>query len=178
MNFIVEGPDCSGKSTLCKMLSQIHHISIHHLTYFSDSKMMKQQFDDAKYFLSRKDFPTILDRYIFSNIVYGNVYHNGEYVENYEHYLKGKEIQEKNCTIIFALPYDRERYIKFFAEKLKERNEMYEDVEMVGLVYDEYENLYNEYKKNLKYNVVRYDMFERDSAYFEFDPDSGQWTLK
>ena len=76
--FILDGPDATGKTTLASKLSEIYNIPIYHLTYYNDEKKFQKQFDIANEMLKEwadgKRGGFILDRYIFSEYAYHNVY--------------------------------------------------------------------------------------------------------
>lgn len=155
-NFIIDGPDCTGKTTLSNLLSNTYNLPTYHLTYFSDMEAMVKQFDDALDMLRHKQ-GFILDRYIFSNIAYGNVYHNGNYVMGHFDYLREHDL--KKAEIIFSLPKDKQRYLEFFKSKYESREEMY-DLERAGDIYDEYAKLYETFKRIKGLRVSRFDIFE------------------
>lgn len=165
---ILEGPDCTGKSTLAKKLSQIYSIPIYHLTYYENKEKHLNQFLDASNKIKSylKDFHgrvknggLILDRYIFSEYVYNKVYRENtpliqgyyEMSDDLKHYLKNNFIE-----IIFTLPKDKERWLNFYKEQETKRCEMYTS-EKMDKVYDIYLSLYN----NLNYSsITRYDLFD------------------
>lgn len=170
LKFIVDGPDCTGKSTLCSQLSKTFNIPVFHLTYFKDDCAMVNQFNDGLT-LIRGDKGCVLDRYIFSNIAYGNVYHNGTYVSGHTNYTNGEDLFR--TQIIFSLPKSKERYLEFFKSKYADREEMY-SLDEAGKVYDEYAALYETYSKKEGLSVLRYDMFD----YIDNPPKSYERTEK
>lgn len=149
---IVDGPDCTGKSTLCKKLQEAYGLPVFHLSWFSDESAMSAQFEMALRLIQAGG--VIVDRYIFSNIAYGNVYHGGRYVANWEKFLES--LSARNIENLISLPKDRERYLEFYCERLPERNEMYDGIP--DRVYDEYAALLERYGDVL--NMRRYDLFD------------------
>lgn len=85
--FIVDGPDGTGKTTLCRKLSDLYNIPVYHLTYFSDTKKHVSQFDKANKLFQDKIYKPdedgfILDRYLLSEYVYASVYRDGKTFDN------------------------------------------------------------------------------------------------
>ena len=68
---IVDGPDCTGKTTLCEKLSDMYNIPIYHLTYYEDPERHSAQFEQAsemmlEWIRNGHEGGFILDRYIQS----------------------------------------------------------------------------------------------------------------
>lgn len=156
--FILEGPDCSGKTTLAKKLSDTYNIEYGHLTYYEDKDAMEKQFADV---LANENFRRdgcVVDRFILSNIVYGIVFQDFNFVSGWKYYLdslcrnwiKGKEI-------IMCLPYNKEKYLKNFELSTKRRREKYTDIEKMGKVYDLFEIFYEILTHNADIKLTRYD---------------------
>lgn len=167
---ILEGPDCTGKTTLANKLADIYDIPIYHLTYYQDKEKHLNQFLDAskkiREFVSdlrifnAKNKGFILDRYIFSEYVYNKVYRPEssliqgyfEMANNLDYYLRHNDVE-----LIFTLPDDKERWINFFKEQENIREEMYTS-EKMDKVYDNFNILYNnmQYPSVFKYNLFKY----------------------
>lgn len=175
--YIIDGPDGTGKSTLGKKLSEMFRIPIYHLTYFKDSKMHAAQFEKALELLRNSDTGFILDRYIFSEKVYSDVYRGGKYISIYDDCIKA--IGYSNANVILTVPEDRERYKKMFDKLYEERQEMYSP-EKIMSVYDGYNALLN---KKWNFNVTRFDLFdiidnESRNKTFEFDTTEEKYIVK
>ena len=143
-----------GKSTLGNLLSKIYNIPLVHLTYYSDIKLHQEQFDNAADLVKR---PVILDRYIFSEIAYRNVYRPNEIgIQNIDK-MQSFILNNDNIDIIIALPKNKEKWLENFKILEQNREEMYSS-EKMGQIYDEYYKIW----QNIRYNknVFRYDMFE------------------
>lgn len=166
---IIDGPDCTGKTTLCQKLSDMYNIPIYHLTYYEDPERHAAQFNQATEMMldwirNGHEDGFILDRYILSEFAYRNVYRPEMplvkdadlMMEILEHRAALGEIE-----VIITLPEDKERWFKAFQKAEQEREEMYTS-EKISQVYDEYLKLW----KKLRYNknVLRYDMFENMSG--------------
>jgi thymidylate kinase len=143
-----------GKSTLANLLSNIYKYPIVHLTYYNDVQKHQKQFDDASKLVGSN---IILDRYIFSEIAYKNVYRpNEKGISNTDELLDGI-LDKPQVDIIFSIPADKERWLKNFKILEQQREEMYSS-EKMGEVYDEYLKLWEKLRYNK--NVFRYDLFE------------------
>ena len=166
---IIDGPDCTGKTTLCQKLSDMYNIPIYHLTYYDNPERHYSQFKEATEMMldwirNGHEGGFILDRYILSEFAYRNVYRPelplvkdaDLMMEILEHRAALGEIE-----VIITLPEDKERWFEAFKKAEQEREEMYTS-EKISQVYDEYLKLL----KKLRYNknVLRYDMFENMSG--------------
>lgn len=143
-----------GKSTLGNLLSKIYNIPLVHLTYYNDIKLHQEQFDNAADLVKQ---PVILDRYIFSEIAYRNVYRSNEKgIQNIDK-MQSFILNNDNIDIIIALPKNKEKWLENFKVLEQNREEMYSS-EKMGQIYDEYYKIW----QNIRYNknVFRYDMFE------------------
>ena len=136
--YIIEGPDGSGKSTLSKWLSEKKNIPVRHFTYYKDRQQMSNQFFEGHETLSLSEESMIFDRYILSNLVYGIVFHECNFVDGWLMWLSsmmsGVSVRKK-IHIVFCLP-EKEKWLKRFEELCKNREEMYVDVEKMSKVYD------------------------------------------
>lgn len=116
---------------------------------------MREQFMDIKSKIDEGE-NIIVDRFILSNIIYGDVFHKGETVSNLDElmYYLGCD----NSTLIIALPEDRDDWMNRFAKMCEEREEMYPDTEKMLQVY----NLFKHYSMILSRgcyipNIIMYD---------------------
>lgn len=161
---IVDGPDCAGKTTICQKLSDVYNLPIYHLTYYSDYDKHNEQFEKAFKMIEnweQKDGPGfILDRYIFSETAYRNVYRqNMPTLRNIDTFYKilNRQLDNSSLELIFCLPIDKMRWLEAFKKAEQEREEMYTS-EKISDVYEEYLKLWQMMRYNN--NVWRYDMFE------------------
>ncbi len=143
-----------GKSTLGNILSKIYNLSIVHLTYYKDIVKHQEQFDYASDLVKK---PVILDRYIFSEIAYRNVYRPNEMGIQNINKMEEFILNNDNIDIIITLPKNKEQWLDNFKILEQNREEMYSS-EKIGQIYDEYYKIW----QNIRYNknVFRYDMFE------------------
>ena len=170
---IVDGPDCTGKTTLCQKLSEIYNIPIYHLTYYSDREKHENQFKVAEKMLNDWAFCDnenngfILDRYILSEIAYRNVYRlDMPLISGIDSYIRNLEslINHQSIELFITLPKNKEKWLEAFKIAEQTRDEMYSS-EKISLVYDEYLKLWEFLRYNR--NVWRYDMFENMNADFK-----------
>ena len=162
--YIIEGPDGSGKSTLSKYISDKLNIESHHLTYIRDEKEMFKQFAEADEMYSLKDESCIFDRYILSNLVYGIVFHNCDFVTGWTLFLNNllsKVSVRHNVHLIFCLP-EKKFWMEKFEKLCKERDEMYIDVEKMSKVYDMFLMFYIMISCNTNIRVTIIDPFVED----------------
>lgn len=150
MIILVEGPDGTGKTTLCEELKKKGFEYIHlgkerevNLVY---NKLIKYLQDNK----DRKDI--VIDRAYISNIIYSNIYGDSGYI-SLENLLK---IHNLIDLIILTIPKDKERYLNHFYKLKNIRKELYSSMEKV---YDLYldRNSYNFLLQDKTYII--YDMF-------------------
>lgn len=142
MKILIEGPDASGKSTLCQYLSKKLCIDTLHLTNTTPDVTEGIKFYDT--------LPEniILDRGILSSYVYSYVFKDTKIPSKEEISI----VLNKMDFIILCLPWDFEKYIQHF-ENIK------------SLRKEEYQNMIDVYKefKKLKYiyfnRLYIYDIF-------------------
>ena len=159
---IIEGPDGAGKSTLAEFISKEKNIPIEHLTYYKDKKKMFEQFSEIHAKFSLEENPLILDRYIFSNIVYGCVFHDCNFVDGWRLWLDSLLTAcsvRKKIIIIFCLP-EKKSWLERFEKLCQERDEMYVDVDKMSKVYDMFEMIYLMISNNTPLQILRLDPFE------------------
>lgn len=159
--YIVEGPDGSGKSTLSGIIGEKLNIPVKHFTYYKDREEMTKQFVDGHEILSLKEDSVVFDRYILSNLVYGIVFHNCEYVDGWLLWLttmlSGVSVR-KNIHLVFCLP-EKRAWLKRFEELCKTREEMYVDLDKMSKVYDLFLIFYEMICSNTNIKVTIIDPF-------------------
>jgi len=165
----VEGPDGSGKTTLCNKLAEYFGNSKYiHLTYRFKDRMFDYHTAAIELCLKYAQHqPVILDRWWASEKIYADVFRGGS-----KWPLGGRMLDrvglKHGVTYVFCIPSDQKAYYERF-EKLKEsRDEMY--TTMQG-VYDGYAELY----KSLgpRFDAVHYDL----DTHGRFLDDYCRWLL-
>ena len=163
--YIIEGPDGSGKTTLSKLLKEEKNIkSIRHLTYYKEADKMHEQFLDAHAIFSMDEESIIFDRYIFSNIAYGCVFHGCEFVRGWQMWIDSLLTAcsiRKDIHIVFCLP-EKKSWLQRFSNLCKEREEMYVDIEKMSKVYDMFEMMYLLICNNPYIKITLIDPFVMD----------------
>lgn len=155
MKILLEGPDGTGKSTLANTLKERFGYEYIHLSKDDFDKGCDTDFFEKFYELIKCEDNIIVDRAIFSNIIYGEVFNNGCISKT----LADLIFSEFDWAII-CLPHNKEKYLENFNMLKNEREEMFSNMTEV---YDRFLELYLALQH--KYNVVRYDMF-CDPSYF------------
>ena len=156
--YILEGPDASGKTTLGQKLANIHNIDYVHLTYYEDDEMMRTQFYDVIRRINTEKRGMVVDRFILSNIIYGIVFHNCQFIDGWKMFLDALcRDWLKDKEIVICLPSDKKAFLEHFKKMTEEREEMYCSVEDMSKIYDLYEVFYEILSHNKNVNVSRYD---------------------
>ena len=138
MVVLVEGPDGSGKTTLCNVFINKYGFTYIHLGPQVDIE------ETYKNLISQLKGDVVIDRAILSNEVYSEVYGGTRLSDK-----KYAEMVHLIDRVILCLPKDKDRYLKEFKKLKGEREELYKDD--MERVY----NLFSRYK-----GVSRYDRFE------------------
>ncbi len=147
MIYVIEGPDGTGKSTLAKALSdKIKAITIHS-SYDPAWKiwMCHNKIMSSAVSLSRLGVPVILDRWAVSEEVYGTIFRNGpgydtqELIEQYEEHIVWIYCRNDNA-------------VENHQTNSRERVEMFDDMERVVEMFDEYVA-----KSSLNWHIFDFD---------------------
>ena len=163
MIILIEGPDCSGKSTLCNQIcramidNKMNFVYEHNDKHtMNDNNILGNILDEWKR-LSKRNYNIIVDRSVISNHIYQSIFKDGD--------LVSKEVAIKLMNMIdktiIALP-EKSKYFKLFTETKTKRHE---DYDCMVDVYNKYESLvYGEFEFYLlNHNKTRiYDMFNND----------------
>ena len=123
MNFILEGPDGSGKSYLAKILADNLNLSIRHFGAPSDKLEAVQQYH-MYMDITESMYNTILDRSWYSDMVYGPIYRGFAHIS--KEMMWRLEHNLDNTTLIYctgnieamwqAAQERGENYVKSFDE--------------------------------------------------------------
>lgn len=119
---IIEGCDCSGKTTLCKKLQERYTniVSVVHDTYNdpSDYHFYREQ--------ARKT-NTIYDRHFIGEYVYPQVYHRQAKLSEFDKIRLCADIDEYNCLVFVLAPSDETIKNRLLAERADEEQEVKDD---------------------------------------------------
>lgn len=168
--FVLEGPDSSGKSTLCADLQKAYNIPYIHLTHYKDKERHQRQFDKIEllldlYLAGKMSTGIIFDRFIFSTQVYEEVFHNGSTIANFNAIYEKLNAVARKCpfgvNVIFTLPRPRERYLQAFNTLKEAREEMFTDTALMGEIYDEFSSMAKALRiANPDFKVCEFDYFK------------------
>jgi thymidylate kinase len=100
--FIIEGPDCAGKSTLCSLLSLVLKLDVIHLDSKSDNsyEAYKKRINDMI------KTPVIYDRFFFSEAVYSQILHRERAFSDSEYTLLQRKLLNSNVQTIHCTSSD------------------------------------------------------------------------
>lgn len=129
--YIVEGADCTGKTTLCQKLADAFNIPYVHLTYYEDEEKMHEQFQSVIDRINNNE-SLVIDRFVLSNIIYGEVFQNGKTVKDFERMLD--IFSRDGVNLVICLPDNDEKWLEIFEGMTKQREEMYCDVDSMRMV--------------------------------------------
>jgi len=152
--FVIEGPDGSGKTTLCNKLAEYLGDSKYiHLTYRFKDRMFDYHTAAIELCLKyARHKPVILDRWWPSEKIYADVFRGGS-----KWPLGGRLLDrvalKHGVTYVFCVPSDQKAYYERF-DKLKEsRDEMFSTMQGV---YEAYADLYR--TMGPRFDAVHYDI--------------------
>ena len=175
--FIVEGPDGTGKTTVCNILSMVYHLPIIHLGYLKDPEDMDKQYERVYqliYGLIHHNYPTIstgliFDRFISSNKVYSSVFKNSRispWLTRIEKLLNIMSIYY-DITFINCILKDKQEYLNRYKDLASIRDELYGDnIEKMAKVYDGYKAEFEKEREIYLPRIrrVNYDFTEQQKA--------------
>lgn len=153
---ILEGPDCSGKSTLANnLIKESNGIYIHN-TYYKGMDVVYEhlhRFELAKQ-ISNNGLNCFIDRMWLSELIYSKIYRDG--VTNYNIDILADVFKNVDLNII-CLP-DKKKYLNLFEKNKEIRNEMFK--ENMNKIYDEYEKFLlkqSDFNNYYQGNYIKYD---------------------
>ena len=170
--FIVEGPDGSGKSTLCDCLSKLYSLPIIHLTYFEKQEDMDKQYERVYQIIHSlinhsAETGIIFDRFVSSNRVYSQVYKNSKispWLSKIEELILSIA-SYYDITFINCLPADKQNYLNRYKDLASIRDELYkeeDEIKKMAKVYDSYKEefatermTYRSFIKSLDYDYLK-----------------------
>lgn len=146
MVVLIEGPDGSGKTTLCEAIVNQGDWVYHHCTRDDDryptTDSFYKEFNPWLSSVIRYGENVIIDRSFLTNIVYSKVFHDSNVIS--DKYLK--ELQSMIDVVVICIP-DHDNYFNKFNHLRKERDELYDTMTDV---YEEFSKIaYSETHENL-----------------------------
>jgi len=166
MLIICESQDHGGKTKLCQHLIEKYRFNYYHCGVQPNIKTYHEDVLDMAFFdMVKYGSNFAIDRLHLSEYVYGTLFRNGP---QYDWKDLDKAIRERckidgiKYVLLMCLP-PKDIVVKGHAERNAEGNEMFDTVDKV---YDMYNDLYEENKKDL--NLYKYD-FTIDSDYVKLD---------
>ena len=119
--YVIEGPDCAGKTTLADAMVKYLNAEYLHLTYRFKDRMDKYHTAALEYVLKKAEQgPVILDRWWMSEIAYAAAFRGGTAWKRAGRMLDSVA-QKHAFTYILCLPYDRDAYIEHHARSKEKR---------------------------------------------------------
>jgi hypothetical protein len=165
---IVDGPDGTGKSTLCAEL-ETHGFKSMHLTYRWKDRMDLYHWSAMNWAIKQaRRTPVVLDRWWPSEEVYAEVYRGGSKNLVFNQGLD-RVATRFGFTYVIALPRIKKQYLEFFNELKNKREEMFGDMSQV---YDAYHRLIDFGKLEMmsRRDVRRYDfnLYKEPSSFRKY----------
>ncbi len=149
---IIDGADCSGKTTLAKHFCEKYNCHYMHLTYRFPKNMFEYQLAAVNRAIKiARTKPVVIDRLWISEKVYAKVFRNGS-TWPYMGRCLDRILQRFGATYIFCIR-DSENHIAHFDSIKANREEMYDSM---NEVIEEYKTVYSKIQK--RHDVTSYDM--------------------
>lgn len=158
MKILLEGPDCSGKTTLARTLKNCFDLTyIHHSFNPDDIKYAKEYSEFSEYVKNTNDI--LVDRWTPSEVVYGNII-RGKSRINEEELLYSISLFD---YVIFCLPHPPEKYLENFIKTSSTREEYVRDKKLMMDIYNNYNSLFlnlsNKQNNNNKPKLIKYNFY-------------------
>lgn len=159
MRILIEGPDGSGKSVLARTLKNCFNAEYFHNTYEPDDNNFLAQNTHLLHYLETTLDNAIIDRWLPSEYVYGNVFRDKSRIPTVEQIANSLHLFNH---VIFCLPYDYNKYIESFKKCLNNRDEYIKKIDTMTKIYYSYQDLYLQLRdifSNSQTQITRYDYF-------------------
>jgi thymidylate kinase len=162
MKILIEGPDGSGKTTLAKTLREVFHAEYVHYEYEPNNDIYIQQVEDVLSLIKASNENIIVDRFIPSEIIYGSILRDSVRMVYNKDNKWLEEMMSNFDSIIFCLPFDKERYLQTFKKLSEQRYELVEDIKQISKVYNYYQDLFVDLK-------LQFPQFQNKLTRFDFN---------
>lgn len=139
---IVEGVDCSGKSSLIDNLKDLTGYDSIRGSSFEIAELGVDGMYNYMMGLSKLDKPIIIDRYFLSNLVYASLYNKNMLSESHVDNIVNA-IKDRSITIHLHAHEDVIR------DRMKKRGDEYIDEKDIGSILDKYRVTVDKYKNVL-----------------------------
>lgn len=166
--FVIEGPDCAGKSTLAGKLAKHTNAKIIHATYRFKGRMGLYHWAILRKAVRMAEHsPVILDRWWPSEIAYGNTYRNGP-----EPGYDWKELRDWGNKLGFsytwAVPYKWEQFWPFIQKNYHNQDQLFklDEKRLQNVWY-----IYKEFALDSKWD------FPHDSRVWRVDVTGNPWQV-
>lgn len=159
MRILIEGPDGSGKSVLARTLKNCFNAEYFHNTYEADDSIFLAQNTHLLHYLETTHDNVIIDRWLPSEYVYGNIFRGKSRVSTVEEITNRLHLFD---YVIFCLPYDYNKYIDSFKKCCDNRDEYITKIDTMTKIYYSYQGLYLQLRdifSNSQTQIIRYDYF-------------------
>ena len=145
---IVDGCDCTGKTTLINELSRITGFKALKGSDFNIAEQGTEKMYEFMLSLSRLNESVILDRYFISNLVYAPMYNANMLKENH---IKSiiNEIKRKSITIYLFADED------IIRNRMINRSDDYININDIGEILSRYKEKIDEYKNDI--TILEFD---------------------
>lgn len=134
---VLEGSDCTGKTTLAENLTKLFHnaIIVHHTYYeVGQYSVLKHSLVNAIEWISQGQL-VIFDRFDMSETIYGQVYRDGSCFTNEETIEMLKLLRSVQTLQIICTPDNVETIVDTHKNMKEQRYEMYDDIRQVAEIY-------------------------------------------
>lgn len=165
---ILDGPDCSGKTTLANALRDQLGANVVHRTWSEDLEKQMDRYLMDPINIYRKDDLLVIDRWALSEWIYSDVYRNGTQWKGF-HRLAFEKLRQLNAINVVCVPDDFNEYLFKYRSEFESRDEMYDfDENKLFKIWQYYsrasDGLTNFMGTGIKlFNVVHYDMLKTDA---------------
>lgn len=133
--YIIEGPDGTGKTTLANEIAEQTKASIVHCSYDKDWNIKEHHQDMFKAAqLIAQWMPVVLDRWAYSELVYGTVFRNKPSYD-VKDFLFENEYDLLNAIWIYCRS---DKAAENHKKHMEFREEMYDDMSEIAKTFDEF----------------------------------------
>lgn len=138
---ILEGPDCSGKSTLADEIAKHHAGSVIHRTWSPELEKTMDQYLMDPINMYREGELMIIDRNVLTEWIYADVFRGGTNWNGF-HRLALEKLSNLNALHVVCVPGNKTLWHNKLATEVDGgREEMHDSLNKLGLVYNRYKDI-------------------------------------